>query len=257
MGEGFGQELDIQNGWYDYETQYLEGIYGAQAQTVLFKPLSGLLNQPKYIPLRYCPLTFELELVNDPLEPIVHSVATSFTVHNISILWQIENVQVKVDLCTLDNELENTYAKHALSGGSFPINYNTYISQSQSIIGTGGNGQKDIQLSISRAVMRLKSLFITLFKENANEDIQGRREWNTFYSPMHSYATGAQYGFRYDQKGEFECYVQIGSKLFPEYPIRSHAEAFYQLKKSIGIQASPLHSIDIRKQEYRNVKMII
>jgi hypothetical protein len=51
--------------------------------------------------------------------------------------------------------------------------------------------------------------------------------------------------------------LQIGSKLYPEYPARSHSEAFYQLKKSIGIQASPLHSIDITKHEYQNNKLII
>ena len=35
----------------------LTGIPPTQSQTVLFKPLSGLLNQPKYLPLRYMPLT--------------------------------------------------------------------------------------------------------------------------------------------------------------------------------------------------------
>jgi hypothetical protein len=34
-----------------------------------------------------------------------------------------------------------------------------------------------------------------------------------------------------DPKGEFEFHFQIGSKLFPEYPIRSHNEAFFKLKK--------------------------
>jgi hypothetical protein len=51
--------------------------------------------------------------------------------------------------------------------------------------------------------------------------------------------------------------LMIGSKLYPEYPIRSHAECFYNLRKSLGIQASNLHSIDIRGNEYRNNKFIV
>ena len=49
---------------------YLPGIPGASYQTVLFKPLSGILNQRKYIPLRFMPITIELSLVDDPLDPI-------------------------------------------------------------------------------------------------------------------------------------------------------------------------------------------
>jgi len=51
--------------------------------------------------------------------------------------------------------------------------------------------------------------------------------------------------------------MQIGSKLFPEYPIRSHSEAFYSLRKSLGLQANNLHSIDIDGNEYRNNKFIV
>ena len=39
--------------------------------TVLFFPLSGLLNQNKYLPLKWAPLTIELELVDDKNEPIL------------------------------------------------------------------------------------------------------------------------------------------------------------------------------------------
>ena len=57
--------------------------------------------------------------------------------------------------------------------------------------------------------------------------------------------------------GEFEYQLQIGSKLFPEYPIRSHNEAFYQLCKTLGVQASALHNFDINAREYRYNKLIL
>ena len=72
---------------------------------------------------------------------------------------------------------------------------------------------------------------------------------------MQSYAKGAYN--KYDREGEFEFQLQLGSKLFSEYPIRSHAEAFYQLRKTLGVQSSTLHNFDIDSHEYRNWKFIL
>ena len=54
-----------------------------------------------------------------------------------------------------------------------------------------------------------------------------------------------------------EILTQIGSKLFPEYPIRSHNESYYQLKKTLGVQASAVHNFDINPIEYRDYKFIL
>ncbi|MFM7989840.1 MAG: hypothetical protein ACKPKO_62050, partial [Candidatus Fonsibacter sp.] len=60
-----------------------------------------------------------------------------------------------------------------------------------------------------------------------------------------------------DADGEFEFHMQIGSKLYPEYPIRSHAEAFYQLKKTLGFQASTYNASNITGSHYRESKIVI
>ena len=57
--------------------------------------------------------------------------------------------------------------------------------------------------------------------------------------------------------GEFEYQLQIGSKLFPEYPIRSHNEAYYQLCKTLGVQSSAVHNFDISAREYRFSKFVL
>ena len=75
-----------------YTSANFSGTFYDQSETVLFKPLLGILNQPKYLPIRYCPITIELELVNDMKEPILTPVGTKFTPGNTSVLWQIENV---------------------------------------------------------------------------------------------------------------------------------------------------------------------
>lgn len=56
---------------------------------------------------------------------------------------------------------------------------------------------------------------------------------------------------------EMEFQMQIGSKLFPEYPIRSLSESFYQLKKCLGIHSSAFHSIHLSKRRYQDIKYII
>ena len=76
-----------------YTPANFSGIFYSQAQTVLRKPLFGILNQPKYLPIRYSPITIELELVNDMKEPIIPQLG-SFTNLNTAVLWQIVNVQL-------------------------------------------------------------------------------------------------------------------------------------------------------------------
>jgi hypothetical protein len=64
--------------------------------------------------------------------------------------------------------------------------------------------------------------------------------------------------FVYNSSFEIDsCYIQIGSKIWPEYAIRSHAEAFYQLTKCLGIQASDIHNLDINPQQDHVHKFII
>ena len=259
--EAFGQQFDNHQTAFDRNT--VAGIAPGQAQTVLFKPCSGLFNQPKMLPIRYMPITIELELVHDNTEPIVSATTVgqdNFDVSNAatgntSMLWQIQNVQVKCDVVTLDNQLDNSYAEHLLSGKALPINYQTYVSQKQSIL-SGNNGSQKVRLNVTRALTRLKNVFITLDKPAAGQNYAPKfKEWNSFYSPMEDY-TGAQRN-SWDAAGEIADFqVQIGSKLFPEYPIRSHAEAYYQLRKTLG-KHDQHNSFDITQHEYRCRKFIM
>ena len=255
--EGFGQT-------YDHNTELnkltLRGIPPGESQTVLFKPCSGIFNQEKMLPIRYMPLTIELELVNDSNEPIVSdsttdtNVSTGFDITtgvtgNTSTSWQIQNVQVKCDVVTLDNQLDNSYAEHLLSGKALPINYQTYVSQKQSTL-SGTNGQQQVRLNVTRALSRLKNVFITLDKPTTDVGI---KEWNSFYSPMEP----LQATNNYVESGEIADFqIQVGSKQFPEYPIRSHAEAYYQLRKTLG-KHNQHNSFDIAQEEYRSRKFIL
>ncbi len=197
-------------------------------------------------------LQIELELVNASTDPIVSNLAGDgdFADSNTSLLWQIENVQVKCDLCTLDTGLRNSYADHLSKGGEFPLAYNTYVSQTQSLY-SGTNGQHKVRLNVTRALTRLAHLFITLDKNPAATNVV-LKDWNSFYSPMEGSLN------KFSSSSEIADFqIQLGSKLYPEYPIRSHSEAYYQLKKALGQQSSNLHSFDIDSEEYRARKFVL
>ena len=264
--EGFGVVGDIlrnrgahPEGFPAQTPATYSGIPKASAMSVLFKPLSGLFAQTKFIPLKYCPLILEFEVVNDVNDPVIYSAtaasadAAVFTISNSSNEWMISQVQLKCDLVTLDNGLENEYSKHLLTGKSLPINYDTYISQMQTI------SDYTYSCNITRSLTRLKSVFVNFDGEGIGEPAAGllpttgaevRKTFNDFYHPSGDYLT--QY-----QDKEIEFQIQIGSKLYPEYPIRSVQEAFTQLMKCLGINNSAFHGVDIYPLEYRSHKFII
>ena len=253
--EGFGARWDSAT----VDATTYPSIDTGLTRTVMFKLLSGVFNQEKFLPIRYMPITIELELTSIMSDPIffpsdfvaTSAAATPFTAANTSGLWGIEDVQIKCDVCALDNALDNEYAQHLLSGKSLPINYNTYVSQTQMMVGQNQN------INVTRALTRLKSVFINFDKQRVGKNTQAAglhtsKSFNDFFHSM-----GGNVANAYDPGREVELQIQIGSKLFPEYPIRSLGEAFYQLKKTLGIHTSSFHNIDIPEALYRNRKFIV
>jgi hypothetical protein len=255
--EGFGNTEDpedIANG------NTIVGFSGSQ--TVCFKPLCGILQQTKFIPLRYCPLEIELELA-DMDDPIMinsygfNPAASQGFNDNISKLWKLESCQLKCDICTLDNALDNNYTSHLLCGKNLNIVYNTYISNIQTVVAP------DTQINVSRSLTRLRSVFLSLernFKTAANADtvrsIWYNKHWNNFYSPM-AQDTVTKI-LTHNQDNEItSLQLQVGSFLIPQYPIRSHSECFYSLRKALGVQSNTIATVDIDGNSYRNNKFIV
>ncbi len=98
-------------------------------------------------------------------------------------------------------------------------------------------GQDKPLINVSRALTRLKRVFVTLHKDYTagvgRDALLGRKPWNEFFSPMSPDNRDGK--LTHNSEREFEFQLQIGSKLYPEYPIRSQNEAYYQLKKTLGV----------------------
>ena len=158
---------------------------------------------------------------------------------------------MNVDLCTLDNALDNNYVTHLLSGKSLNIVYNTFISNIQTIL------SGDTQINVSRSLSKLKSVFITLDKDFVGQRLTYyNKTWNNFYSPM-AIDTITDTTTHIPANEIESLQLQVGAFMIPQYPIRSHAECFYSLRKSLGIQSNSLHSVDINGNDYRNGKFIV
>ena len=66
---------------------------------------------------------------------------------------------------------------------------------------------------------------------------------------MEQLPTSMQGAYNFNQELEFQ--VQIGSKMYPEYPCRSLSQAFYELKKALGIASSSYHNISPTRGHYQ------
>ena len=154
------------------------------------------------------------------------SVNAPFTATNTSVTWNITNAFLKCDICTLDNAVDNQIADHLLSGKPLPINYQTYITQYQTV--TAWN----INVAIARAVSRLSAFFVSFNYSNATFRAANvfLKDFNTFY---HSMAAAADITtIDYNSTLELEYEFSIGSKKFPEYNIKSQGETYTQLEKN-------------------------
>ena len=231
--------------------------------TVGFKPLCGLFSQYKYIPLKYAPITLELELVNSMTEPIIIQTGTSTNLgvfpdgtsaqpQNTSNKWEINNVNLKCDICHLDNNLNNAYVEHLLGGKALPITMTTFITQQQTV---AGYSQLDVQ--VIRSVSKLVGLFITFNKDPVDavgaEEVF-HKEFSRFYHPMINNDEAVN-GF-YNPDYELEFSVQLGSKLYPEYPCNSITQCFYHLRKALNLPTFHQHSISSQWLEYKESEFI-
>ena len=170
------------------------------------------------------PIEIELELADNDA-PIITCVNTLYTAANTSVSWRIQNCQIKCDIRSLNNSLDNSYVNHVLRGNTLKLVYGNYISSIQTITSAGA------QVNVSRSLTYLRSVFMSLDKTFTEARIQWcSQSWNTFYSTMLGNRDGPSNIKDTDNEIQ-HLQLMVGSKMYPEYPIGSHAECFYNLRQ--------------------------
>ena len=242
------------------KTYNAETIPGFTSEMVVgFKAMLGLFNQFKYIPLKACPLVLELELVSNFTDCIVPpdvsgdfpaSESAPNTHQSTSGEFELNNCFLQCDVVSLDNDLHNKYVSHLLDGKELPITYNTYICQSNSVV-----GQATINTAVVRSVSKLTATFITFCKADATGGAtEVHKEYNRFYHPS-TRTTFSTHG-NYNPDNDLEFQLQLGSKIFPEYPCKSRTQAFYYLRKALNLPLFHQHHLSIEFNQYKTDKFI-
>ena len=180
--EGFGYRWYSRDNYLNYDIAHLPGVASGASINACFKPLVGLFAQRKFIPLMWCPITLEFEIVSGSIDAVITPIAAgpAFTPTNTSTSWQIQDVRIIADVVTLDNGLQNSYAEHGLSGKSLPINYSTYVTFLQSCV------FPSINVRVTRAVSRLKTVLFNFGGDHTTvtNSLTGiYKDWNNFQHP--------------------------------------------------------------------------
>ena len=129
--------------------------------------------------------------------------------------------------------------------------YDTYILALHTL------ARADTQVNVSRSLTALRSVFMSLDKTCPADRIRyHNKSWHTFYITM----LGTRHGpLHYVNVANAIKHLQLmlGSKMYPEYRIASHAERFYKLRNSLGIQTSHVHALDITGDDYHTTKFVV
>jgi hypothetical protein len=201
-------------------------IAGLTSQRVSLKLNSGILNQMKYLPLRYISgLTIELTVA--PASEWLLTPALS------SQLFTITEPEIKCDLVYIAAQLADSYANHLLSAGPLPIVYSNYYVTSQAVSGTATSWS----INLARACSKLQSVFIVM--QGALPLVSGvatHRKTTNLTSPGNE-----GYSFR----------LQVGSKRYPLQDVKGFSESRAKLSQAVGINASSVHSLAMTAAEYR------
>ena len=88
---------------------------------------------------------------------------------------------------------------------------------------------------------------ITLYKQPTSE-LAFDKQSIKFYHPIDSDV--------YNPDKELEFQIQLGGKLYPEYPVKSVSEAFCILKQTLNLPDWGLHSVGINYGQYISNKFI-
>jgi hypothetical protein len=166
-----------------------------------------------------------------------------------SAVFNIQNARILCDVVTPDPSVQDELSRVLLAGGSLPMHftsYNTVVNSTNlNPPAVGGDAYTDAaqfwSVTISRAYSRIKDIWITFSSDAAYGAL--RTEANTFLN-WHgkSNETWNQTGITipyeptYGEGWRFQ--MTTGSLVFPDLPMTSSQEAWYQLSKTLGMHSS-------------------
>lgn len=166
---------------------------------VCFRPFLSLFNSSvKLLPVRFMPIELEIEF----------SANAEDLTNDVNGNVEFDRVELRCDNLQMDGSLNEAFASHLASGKSLEIPLSCYFNNSQFLSGS------DVAINISRAISRLKALFVCPSGIGVN--------------PNHNFT-----GFS-DASDGLKIQFRSGATLLPQEPISSTTQLFYHLQKTIS-----------------------
>jgi len=201
-----------------------------KSRTVVVHLLSSFLSQGKHIPLNMVPLVLELELADA-------DQCFAGTGSN----WYINRPRLIGDVLTLDNALQNSYAKHILDGRTLPFMMHGLYS----VRATIPPGSTLFSLPIARGFTRLSTAYVTFYDDDG--------KWVTEYvGPM---GNELDTPTNTTDNDTTQWNVTIGADRYPDFDVDSIQEAYYRLRLA-QLMHHGNDSFSISPYQYRSNKYI-
>ena len=184
-------------------------------------------------------LTVELELC-DPQFVAVYGNGS-----NMSQQYQLSRCRLIGDLVSVDSVIQSQLSQALLEGKALPMQINSWANSFFTVDSSSGSWS----VTLSRGFSRLNTVFVTFSSQAGTIQNATGTQCNSFQS---WHGNGA-YNFTNDS---FRIQMSVGgSLLFPDRPMESHAEAYYQLSKALDHHASmdscSHHSLNLPPAELR------
>ena len=232
-------------------------------QTILTPIMSGLLATHYMLPGRF-PLTLEIELVASAGQCC--AVGAALPVDNNptadnpglgSQSFEITQPRILCDVVSVDAAVQDQLSKVLLEGGALPLHFTSWSTTMHSVLPADAGGFLSWDVTLSRAFSRIKDVWIT-FDSVASYGIAAT-ETNTFLNwhgkPNYN-VYGATNPYRPGNGEGWSFQLQTGSVLWPDIPMSSTKEAFYQLSKVLGMHSSN-EGVSIPPSEYLGTSFIL
>lgn len=203
-------------------------------------PLSGVwtANQ-KYIPLWAlgaggCEILLSLQR---PGLAAIHTLDGAAQ----SQAYHLEDIRCEVDLISIDSELMERYSRNLQEGGSLMLHTKLWNVTQVFVAGNSG----DFEVTLSKALSRLATMFVNFSQElTEGEQQTGEMYSNTFKCYPQAYEI-------------LESFATIGSKRYPEFPVKGITSHFFKLTQALGIAKSIAHSVNTDVDSYADDSFVL
>jgi hypothetical protein len=232
---GFGTQVPFADqDWAAAKNHDAATIAAGGSRRIMWKAnLSGLLTQHRWLPL-YA-LSGQGLVVNFFLAPVNDSLIASHSGVTYSQSYRLKDVKAHVNMCTVSDELMESFQGQLLSGTALRIPIKKVESIYSYIPSSVTNSKFDIPLS--RAYTRLCTLFASFTQEPPADGSGKAKLCNTFYTH-----TGSAETLAYS--------LQLGTRRIPDNDSVGFAEAWYRLLNALGMAGSMAHSSGITYEDY-------